>query len=892
MKRRVRLHLAQWVGALMLTVGLVLLATNWFAGSAGAAAGGRDQITGVGNDASAVTENWADGITGADNKTIVAPRVLATDGGRTMNSDFYNGTYDEYKNLQVTVNQTQNLVHQAIAVSWSGGPPTPSANQGDYLQMMECYGDADTGPNPEDCEYGSVGFIAGGSENAGVGTRSGNFCFNGNDPGGCDPLEHLKTHEIPGSNGDSFTVPLTPVGTSSLIYGGQTDPLTNYYDQFTSNEVQRAPTGAQGTGLYYFSTLTGVQAPALGCGEVDGATGQPRGCWLVIVPRGEYKTNGSKIEGTIGGGAYLNDTPLGASNWAMRMQIHLGFAPAQQSCPIGSADERQTVGTELASIAVRSWQLQLNQLANCKTLYGYTATPEATQTTQLEAGAANGATGLAFTNIPIGSEAGRESGQPVPSPVPVAYAPVAVSAMTLSFNVNLTGGYRTAPIKLTPRLVAKALTQSYLTELPEYVPSIGDDAPSWAIHNPDQLTQDPEFQALNPDIGPSQGAAAASAVMLTEDHSALNQEVWQWVLNDPVAKAWLQGAPDQWGMVVNPAYADPAAVDVAVQPLDSFPRADQSCVDVGAGTPQRPSVRCSLDLLPYLNDYDDTAVHLRSANSPSGTSWDPTKLGADGLPGSWAAGGLLGPGTTFLWGITDSAENAEFGLVAADLCDASGQNCVSPTAASVSAALASASPDSSGLLHVDPTAVPAGAYPLVNVTYAAVRTDDDPAAISDYASLISYATTAGQTPGDGPGQLPSGYLPLPDPLKAQSAAVVSSLEGDAGPTGQTQSPPPATTDQDNDGAGTTFNDTGGGDNDGAASTSSQGGGVAAAATTSPGPAAVSTGSGFVKPTLTAATPAPSSRYIPIGLLFGGALGLVGIPLSRRIGLGRGPGAQR
>ena len=69
----------------------------------------------------------------------------------------------------------------------------------------------------------------------------------------------------------------------------------------------------------------------------------------MIVPRGEYKPNGFQVTGFSGPGPYLSDSPLGASNWAQRIQIHLDFDPIPAACPIGSADEREMVGTELAA---------------------------------------------------------------------------------------------------------------------------------------------------------------------------------------------------------------------------------------------------------------------------------------------------------------------------------------------------------------------------------------------------------------------------------------------------------------------------------------------------------------------------------------------------------------
>src|SRR5262249_41148898 len=157
---------------------------------------------------------------------------------------------------------------------------------------------------------------------------------------------------------------------SDKIYG----PAQNYpFNRYNSNEVQQAFTRPDGTGEVFFHAFTKTEAPGLGCGDV-GTNGQARGCWLVIVPRGEYEPNGAQLDDNpTGFTGMIKESPLGAASWAQRIQIHLGYAPIQTSCPIGSAKERETVGTQLAAHAVFSWQLALNAAAKCATLYGYSA---------------------------------------------------------------------------------------------------------------------------------------------------------------------------------------------------------------------------------------------------------------------------------------------------------------------------------------------------------------------------------------------------------------------------------------------------------------------------------------------------------------------------------------
>src|SRR5262249_41034264 len=136
----------------------------------------------------------------------------------------------------------------------------------------------------------------------------------------------------------------------------------------------------------------------------------------------------------------------------------------------------------------------------------------------------------------------------------------------------------------------------------------------------------------------------------------------------------------------------------------------------------------------------------------------------------------------FMWGVSDTANLAAYGLVDAQLCTDAGSSCVGPTTASLTAAIKNAKADSSGLLHVNPASPGKGGYPLVAVTYAAVSTMQSKTALNNYADLIAYAAGHGQTPGSDPGDLPPGYLPLPNNLKAQAEAVVSRLRALANPS--------------------------------------------------------------------------------------------------------------
>ncbi|WP_433056645.1 hypothetical protein [Dactylosporangium sp. CS-033363] len=857
-----RRRLASGLAAAVAALGLVTLGPV----DPARAEGGADQITGNGITANAVTVRWDKGLLGKDNTTVVKAR----DTG-----DPYAFMHEDFKDLEVTVGQTENLVHQAIKVTWKGKPMKGFFN-GNYLQIMECYGEADAGPDPENCQYGSEGLKQASTGGVSIASRKGNVCAThvpsvteppaapGLSAGlGCDPAEDPGkpgySHHDPASSLDTYTVPFVPVGTTDKKY----QPVDWPFNKYNTNEIQQAGTRADGTGDVYFNALTKVEAPGLGCGEVK-ADGKPRDCWLVIVPRGEYEPNGWKLQDT-DAPSIMQESPLGAATWAQRIQIHLGYSPLQNNCAIGSAKERKTQGTELIQHAVYSWQLAMNTAANCNKLYGFAATPEASNTSKLVNPTSG--TGLAFTTVPIGSEAPRGGGE-LPDLPPIAYAPVAVSAITLGFHVNLgNAGYRSTPIKLTPRLVAKGLTQSYRSDLSDQTANSGT-GPEWARQNPAFMTDDPEFKKLNPDL-PSRPGASLMAPLLTGDHSGVIQQVWAWILTDAAARAWLSGERDEYGMIINDEYKK---LDLETEPLDSFPRAN-TCFNTGRPEDKIPD-RCTLDLLPYMENYDEVAFRIRAANNPEGADWNPTLRSPTGDAGWWeVAQPIEFPGQIFMWGVMDSASMANYGVVPAQLCKGDGTGCVSPNTSTITTAVNSAKADSAGLLQVNPASPGTGGYPLTAVTYAAVPKDQEPDALADYAQLIKYAVNEGQTPGVAPGELPYGFLPLPEALRTTATSVANALTN----------PAPATTAPETTAAANNNNSNSGGNG----SVPNTGGRPSASGSTSSGPAFVTTSTSPAPAAL--ATPALSIGAIRWALAIvmiaglGGALGgpLIRFAFSRR-----------
>jgi hypothetical protein len=801
------------IGAIAAVAALSALVALGPPGDARAATNSYDQITGIGQTDSAITVPWAQGLLDNGNSPITSSTgELASNSDRAAGTGPLSFMYNDFKNLKVSVSKTQNISHEGVTVTWSGGEPSIEAGgvlDGNFLQLMECYGDSSSGPDPTQCEFGK-GVLPGQTGVTNIGTREGELCppgsvatapggisdIEGGSPAnGCDPAEpgsSQPSHTPPCQSGcvgspTTYSIPFVPADGEPAVYGAV--DTNQWFSTFNTNEVPAAVTNPDRTGQQQFETLTSTEAPGLGCGARE-SNGQPRGCWLVIVPRGQFEPNGWKISTTttLWPAPAIVSSPLSAGNWAMRIQIHLGYAPVQAFCPIGT-QERETVGSAVIARAVQSWQLALNSASNCSRIFGYSAVPEATSTQQLAL--SGGGVGLAFTTIPLGSEAAR-SGTATANVPPVVYAPVAVSAVGFGFNINHGNGYLTTPVKLTPQLMARALTQSYRTDLPDYNPQFNAAGPAWSLGNPANLASDPLFQQLNPEVSVVNGVLAP---LLTEDHSQLNQQIWQWIQADPAASAWLDGTPDPAGQItIDPDFQ---ALGLGKAPaIDSFPRAYAPCLNAGLSHPvdpgakPKPETLCSLDLLPYVNDYVSAASQVLQAFDPTVSAWDELATAPDGTEGWWGKASPEPLGQRWMWGISDTPDLAAFGLIPAQLCDDSGNNCVGPSTTSVDAALSSAKPDSSGLLQVNPAKVGAGGYPLVQVTYAAVATNQDAAALNAYADLIADAAGSGQVTGAQPGNLPPGYLPMPDSLKSQALAVVATLRADAG--GQSPTPQPST----------------------------------------------------------------------------------------------------
>jgi hypothetical protein len=620
--------------------------------------------------------------------------------------------------------------------------------------------------------------------------------------------------------------------------------LNPFFSQITTNEIYSASTASDGRGAELFQLNTGVESTGLGCGKqvqplADGSKKRPQ-CWIVVVPRGtafdenqaalgagdcpnpvpddtpeplapgEYKTATCRLIADQRG---VITSPLSPAAWANRIAIPIDFKPIDNACAFAD-DERRLVGNETAQTAISSWQPVLCAGGELPP-YSYVVVGDPSARQQFSAPV--GAPGMAVVSSPLSTSAADPAN-------PVVYAPVSASGIVIGFNVertptanasdvkllapaaaNVIAGVRVAEINLTPRLVAKLLTQSYADQV-----RIGATTPNydWLPDNPNHMSNDPDFLRFNPEFQILDTASRTfGGLQLPSGNTDAARQVWQWVLADPEASAWLSGQPDEWGMKVNSAYATVASANSTgaafADPMPtSFPKADPYCYQgpqqgALAGVPLfLPPKLCGTDWMPYNRGFVDGARIARFGDDAAKINRNDFALSPDQV---WKRDAPQRPGSRVVLSITDTPSASRFGLQMARLSRAGDNGAdrafIAPNSTALSAGVAAMrSNTEAAVLEPDPTVSAPGAYPLTSLSYAAIKPLSlDAAARSDYAAFLEYAAGPGQTTGPNPGQLPVGYVPLPTSLQAQTVEAAVKVRTMTQPVTVTTAPPPVPT---------------------------------------------------------------------------------------------------
>jgi hypothetical protein len=692
-----------------------------------------------------------------------------------------------FPDLAVTVSQTKNLRQQGVSVSWTGATghaslPFTSSNGGRwFLQIFQCWGDDPTDPQRPDrttCQYGGTAKY-GATRDA---TRRYEY----------DAIpEKDKQYSVPrvsSFEGAYTSIPFvsrkgTVVSSITTAADGtksrdlSVDVNNNtQFDANTTNEIRWAGSGADGTRSLSFEMQTTMQSPALGCGDpvtVDGSV-EGASCWLVILPR-PNADNGSST---------INQSGLFWDSWKHALAVRIGFEPVGARCTVG-APERQLAGSEIAALAVQSWQPALCGRSG-GAVYSHLTIAESDA---LTAASTTEDAPLALTSYPASDNA-----------TTLTYAPIALSGLAVTFAIDRNPDpFGTVPpeyaaavnlpfteLKLTPRLLAKLLTNSYWGSLPPEL-----DHSYLGPNSPENITKDKDFLAINAPEWAYQSLISPSLAdtLMPQGRSDAARAVWSYIMADPDAAAFMAGAPDPYGMTVNPWYATDAAKNKSGSalelPRDDFPKADPAEV-----VPPQQSPINVVAWRPYVNDLDSAAyLTLRGDGQVLGP-WDPTSA-----PAKYTKTGRSLPGFQRVLGISDAPASERYEVRVASLRNPAGEY-VTPTSGALLAAASAMSPAAgvSGVAGLDLGSAAAraskDAYPLALPVYAAA----DPALLSaplraDYAAFIRYAAGAGQASGVALGQLPPGYASLPSSWVTAATAAADAIE--RGPAAPTAAPTPS-----------------------------------------------------------------------------------------------------
>lgn len=708
-----------------MTIALVGLSANVLGGAALVLASSVSQASPVSTTASATDDTWGAPTSSAITQQWAEPNLI---GDRDPDA----ASYEDLKDISVTVSQTKELTGQGVTVTWTGANPTPTGQfSHSFFQIMQCWGDEATGPGPEQCMWGAPPTALASMLGERIPKRS--LVLN-EDPAQPYTSEYLIPPPRTQPNLKAYMVPFTTVdGTTVTV-------VDDYFTPATSNELAAVRTSADGTGAAVFTLQTSMEAPHLGCGATT-SSGKPRSCWLVVVPRATVTADGTPVGDLTNG--MMTGSPLTATNWADRLVFPMEFQAIGNSCAIGNA-ERRLVGHEQFTEAMTSWQ---SGLCATGTTYGWSQIGDDEARMQLVS-SVTGAARLAIITKPI-SEARK--GTEV-----LRYAPIARSALVFGYNIErnyITNAERPEltgtmvdQLTLNPRLIAKLLTQSYRADVP------GGGSTEPVKSNPYSIVTDPEFVGLNPEFADFLSSAAPEGLLVALGSSDANAQVWDWLKADKDARSFLAGGSDGHGMKINPAYL---ALNLDTEETTSFPKADLTTFRFDDSVPE-PGFG-TLDLRPYMTDMQEGAKRAQRAESGLKIIWDPFKS-----PPAFVSGGAQLPGQRFQITLTDRTSAERYGLRTARLVNQAGA-AVAPSDTAIEAGIStfSASSEDASVKVYDPSAKSASAYPLSTLSYTAVNVCRATATErKDFAAFLDYAAGSGQSLGHAKGQLPPGYLPL------------------------------------------------------------------------------------------------------------------------------------
>lgn len=456
-----------------------------------------------------------------------------------------------------------------------------------------------------------------------------------------------------------------------------------------------------------------------------------------------------------------------ASNWRNRVSVPLTFAPSAASCSLTSAASPLNIyGSEVVAQAVQQWAPSFCSDPKLFPLQ-QAETPEVQAKNLLSTGLSNGKY--------LGVQGIYQAGPPAaPFTNPVVQAPTAISGWGIGLVVDNRQSKQVYTLRLNARLLAKLLSMSYPALVGIRDEWASDD--QWSRYkplsrNPINITADPEFKALNPELNNLNDVPTWSTTTLyslasdTDVVTALTS----YINADQDARAWLDGSPDPWGMEVNPNYRG------IKLPVTSWPLLDKFLYGIGCGAlePVFPLIAApvsSPDLLAFNLQYGISNSQTKCVQY--GDTYNDTRRVAEGPED---------PGTRFILGVVSLADAARFGIPLAQLqtavspnasdkpADPSGRTFVTADDESLLRAARLMQPDDMLGTWTLPysqlfTPSAADAYPGTLLVSTDIPTRGlDPAIAKKFAAFLSFVSGPGQVRGASNGQLATGYVPLTSP---------------------------------------------------------------------------------------------------------------------------------
>jgi hypothetical protein len=703
--------------------------------------------------------------------------------------------------VTVKASETKQLRgRQRIQISWTGAQPSGARASDPYgerglkqeypVVIMQCRGTDDASLptdqqlRPETCWTQSVDQRSQVTRSEGEASWVHDSAADASQKQRVSGEDPFPAAACPNADITGLYTHLTPfVAASGKVYPAcsseQMPPEAAVGAAFPAAEIA-AYSDENGAGSVQFEVRSDVENESLGCNAKTA-------CSIVVIPINGLSCDQPSAPQTLSdsacrnGGQFLPGSSnyanqgvdqavsptlwWSATNWQNRISIPITMGLPPDTCDV--LDPRAPTGfygSELMAQAALQWapayclnkkrfKFQLNQMSD--------------------------AAGWNLMESGVGPAAFVSSSHRKTSDDPVAFAPTAVTGFGIGYNIdrpNNAGEY--TGLRLTPRLVAKLLTQSYIGS------DLGRAHPGMAT-NPVAIMNDPDFKALNPGLSEISQEAGATLLSLSND-SDLVEQLTEWIAQDQEAMDFVNGKADPWGMVVNPSYKK------IKLPRDEWPLLDSYI-------PQTADACRQANPAVYFTQVAAPVTTLRKISDALLDGWPnvQTKCEFDTASTTYKLSRVerQGYGSRFMLGLISLGDADRFGLRTAALQTKKG-TFVAPTAASMKAAVdlmephvakkgkkaskAGTSPDGAGdvlgRVSADDDAVATDqpleldqadvrrsrkAYPGTMVVYTAAKSSGlAKADATKVAEFIRVSTTEGQKEGPGNGELPGGFVPI------------------------------------------------------------------------------------------------------------------------------------